>query len=1797
MATVLEKIQELTTIVTNAIEDGDASRVPARTVPANLIKVATGTYTETLPIIVPEKTCVQGDELRSTAVGPSAGTTDITDATYSIGTLGRLEEIIGDVVKGLDVTETSGNIETQSRDFPFADTLEETSLKRLVRTIQHNIDFRLNSNALRLISDPTGGSNNASDSGYANARKLINENKKFFQEQVLAFLQANYSTVRYSKTKCRQDIGYIVDALFYDLTYGGFTQSINAGLAYFEGNSGVIGTAEKSATLAAYSYLSTIMRAVSLNQVVATNQDIVGQFRDTAGSTTAADAITTGVGYIRTIIQSGLDSAPNITVTSITGTDTLVTSTAHGLSIGDNFIPRSTTNGLTTDVKYWVVNVPSSTQFKVAASRGASAITITNGTGLSLIGDVIFNPGDTWVPGTLPAAFNALDLEQENLVTATTNYISANFPSLTYDTDKCERDTRLILEAIGFDFMFNSNYQTLKAAHAYLRSTASDVYDLGQKKATRDAYENLKTVILADTATYLSSDATAAARVQTLFTLLDDVIFSGSNEGDNCATDKRNRDYAYLQIERNRDYIIAELNAYIADTYSDTATATTASDDTITISDTSWLKRNTAIRFTGTTLGGLSTGTTYYVQNVVSSTKFTVATTRFATTALALTDDTGSMAVTLFYNTTLCSRDTSAYLDAIKYDLKFSGNNTDFDEDQTGNYKSLLAARLYANSVLGSLEEDMYYLRDATGIRNQTTQGLTGDLGPVNEFGTSRPTAGAYCSLDPGWGPDDYRAWILTRSPYVQGVTTFGTAAIGQKIDGNLHNGGNDSIVSNDFTQVISDGIGAWITNNGRAELVSVFSYYAHIGYLAENGGRIRGTNGNCSYGDFGAVAEGVDDRETPITAVVDNEDFEATVGSAITDGDQFLALEYDNAGQDYTEVTFTLTGGGAGTGVDDIIETRDDAVFEVRLLDLGNDSSGQFGGDGYLTNSNTAQGGTTSSITLAATDGELSTAYIGMKILIDGGTGVGQFGIVSSYNSGTKVANIVRESDGQSGWDHLVPGTAIVALDASSTYVAEPALAFDSPGFTALEVDLGATATWTDVAYGDTTEFFNSLSADTYSGSGTGATFDVTRNGSKYIVSLENAGTGYSRLETLTFLGSNLGGDDTTNDIVVTITAINSVTGAIIDFEFTGAGRGGLFVAGQNTGNTGAYSYDGETWAASTISMGGDGVGAIAHGLIDDGTSDLKIGRFVAISETSGNAAAYSDDGINWIGSTLPASADWKGVVFGNGRFVAIADDSTTVAISLDGIAWDITGTLPATGFNAVTYGHGSFHAVKNGDTDAYAYSDDGGETWTADDMPASANWVSIAWGNNKLIAVADDSNTGAISADGGTTWSSMTVGSPDSSDPSGLKKIRYGQGLFMATAALAPDIEEYTYVVKSQDGLYWEWEGVPTAGNSITLGGFNAIAFGNPQRTGYWVIAANASSDIGVRIRTGATAKARAFVAEEKIFAIRITEPGSGYDVTPNITITDPNNTFELPFSVRTANGVLGQPNYTNRGSQFTSGSATVTGDGVADFFQPGGFVAVKRLSERPQAGANVVFDSIPNKTFKLVNVLTFLGQNDGSYTAFLQVSPELTIAEAPPHEDGITTRLLYSQCRLTGHDFLDIGTGNFDETNYPNDPLNDPIPANETVESAGGRVFYTSTDQDGNFRVGDLFSIEQSTGVATLNADAFNISGLQELNLGNVTLGGGSATVTEFSTDPFFTADSNNIVPTQRAIKAYIASQIGGGGASLNVNSVTAGSIFINSNEITTTGGQSIQMNATFEFRGGVTGYPLAWNYFFT
>jgi hypothetical protein len=1170
------------------------------------------------------------------------------------------------------------------------------------------------------------------------------------------------------------------------------------------------------------------------------------------------------------------------------------------------------------------------------------------------------------------------------------------------------------------------------------------------------------------------------------------------------------------------------------------------------------------------------------------------------------------------FDSELCKRDVRRYIDAWKYDIIY-----------TGNYKSLLAARYYRNAVLGSSGEDMFYCRDATGVRNCTLSGLTGSLNPPNVADIFRlPTGGSFISLDPGWGPADSRTWIDNRSPYIQGVTTFGTGCIGQKIDGLLHNGGNRSIVSNDFTQVISDGIGAWVKDNGRAELVSVFTYYAHIGYLAQAGGIIRATNGNCSYGRFGAIADGRDLTEVPQTAVSYTRAQQAIVATAFAGDfvDEIQILEWTNAGQDYSSATAAFV--GAGVNAEILFEDfRDDAVFEARRLDVSTTITQNIGGGGYTVTQNNAQTGNLTSIVLATNDPNAEENYLGMRVVLTSGPGTGQYGYITSYNSLTKVAQVARESDNIAGWDHVVPGKPSTnTLTTGTTYRIEPRVIFEAPEYQATEIISPVNTTWTDIAYSDTTETYTNLTAGVGTGTVVGedglvpveAVFNVIKIGRNYTIEIVNSGAGYEFGQELIISGDQLGGETPLNDLYIIVTEVsNDSTNSIISAQQETFGTGedneaasGRFVAISSGGSAAVYSSDGVDWTAFNMPSSGDWK-CIAGGN----------NRFVAIRQGS-NAAASSLDGITWTARTMPASREWNSVVYGGGIFVAVAGNLDSGAISTDGTTWTAT-TLPDIGdssFNEwvdITYGRRTFVALSNSGnfvaTGTYD-SETNTITWTGRTMDviddsSAKSWQSIAYGNNRFVAIA---NTGEVAYSfDGIAWLPATMPTQDGSTAHYWKKIRYAQGVFFAigdTGAriIGADVtaEPTTFAATSFDGIVWTTRELASAESWV------AVGFGNPyvsardstvgKRTPTWITIPS-SSDKFNKIQTGARALGRASVVAGQISEIKLWDTGSGYTSGPTVTLVDPNNTSDVVVESRTADGVLTNPTWINRGLGYRTNSTriTITGNGFADVTPSGKFIVINDLESYPGPGAQIEIQGI-DQIYTLVTV-TPIGQTDRGLAALVRISPELRVRDNLQHLTPITIRTKISQCRITGHDFLDIGTGNFEETNYPElySGFYTPAPENEIVEEDGGRVFYTSTDQSGNFRTGELFAVEQATGTVTISADFFDFSGLTELRLGGIRVGGTGAVVREFSTDPLFTEDSNNIVPTQRAIRAFLAGRLSIGGSEIAVGSFIAGTVLVGPDRMGNVAGITNIVPVRADFIGpdaGISGSMLAQTMFY-
>ena len=335
----------------------------------------------------------------------------------------------------------------------------------------------------------------------------------------------------------------------------------------------------------------------------------------------------------------------------------------------------------------------------------------------------------------------------------------------------------------------------------------------------------------------------------------------------------------------------------------------------------------------------------------------------------------------------------------------------------------------------------MFLMNNGSTIRNLTMSGLTGQFtgvevpagSGVQRVTTNWPSAtasGAFIALDPTGS-------ITSRSPYVQNCTAFGTRCIGVYANGNDQVGGYKSFVLNDFTQIIDDGIAIWAKNGSRIELVSVFTYYAYIGYLAESGGILRALNGNNSYGTYGDVAVDLDPTDLGFTGAVDNRSTEAKVGRVLVGEGRVTAVLWDYMGQNYTSASVTFE--GAPPGGTTAAATTNFTNGALSHVDITNAGSGYQ----YVTGTGRA-GGTNAGGTwfaLAATDNMLSNnQYQGMRIIITEGRGSGQTGVIKSsfvtdgVSGFTRVVYVQNES-AVDGWETLTGDPIVTDLDQSSKY------------------------------------------------------------------------------------------------------------------------------------------------------------------------------------------------------------------------------------------------------------------------------------------------------------------------------------------------------------------------------------------------------------------------------------------------------------------------------------------------------------------------------------------------------------------------------------------------------------------------------------------------------------------------------------------------------------------------------------------------------------------------------------------
>jgi hypothetical protein len=194
--------------------------------------------------------------------------------------------------------------------------------------------------------------------------------------------------------------------------------------------------------------------------------------------------------------------------------------------------------------------------------------------------------------------------------------------------------------------------------------------------------------------------------------------------------------------------------------------------------------------------------------------------------------------------------------------------------------------------------QDFFYVLEGNYVAEMS---FTGTLNPGKAIFTFNPNQVGYSS----------------QSPYIQNCTNFIPNSIGMKIDGSKCIGPLKSMVVDSYTQYNQGGIGVSITNEGYAQLVSIFTICNDTAIFCGSGAACDLTNSNSSFGNYALVADGVGPLKYTgiITASASENAFEFEVDLSVPTLN-ITSATYDNVTGILTATTNTSHNFSVGMGV-----------------------------------------------------------------------------------------------------------------------------------------------------------------------------------------------------------------------------------------------------------------------------------------------------------------------------------------------------------------------------------------------------------------------------------------------------------------------------------------------------------------------------------------------------------------------------------------------------------------------------------------------------------------------------------------------------------------------------------------------------------------------------------------------------------------------------------------------------------------------------------------------------------------
>jgi len=294
------------------------------------------------------------------------------------------------------------------------------------------------------------------------AYNLIKDNKEFVQEETVAFVNAKYPELDYIESKCRRDVGYIVDAVATDLLYGGNERSNKAGEFYYLYPSLATESEQVVETTTAVDYARRLTQNIINSVSIPTPQIVSNGVTPSTNSNVIAtyDLLVSNKAFIQAetiaYVSSSWIGFEYNEASCSRDVGYIIDAVATDVLYGGN---ESSANAAI--VYFLTASAATGSQLEPTVD----AIDYAGGLASKVIQNLTFVTASQIVS----ASVELLRKNREFIKEETMQYLTASWSTFDYDKVKCRRDVGYILDGVATDLLYGGNERSVMSGEFYYR--------------------------------------------------------------------------------------------------------------------------------------------------------------------------------------------------------------------------------------------------------------------------------------------------------------------------------------------------------------------------------------------------------------------------------------------------------------------------------------------------------------------------------------------------------------------------------------------------------------------------------------------------------------------------------------------------------------------------------------------------------------------------------------------------------------------------------------------------------------------------------------------------------------------------------------------------------------------------------------------------------------------------------------------------------------------------------------------------------------------------------------------------------------------------------------------------------------------------------------------------------------------------------------------------------------------------------------------------------------------------------